>query len=190
MGLNLGYIKHADRKHRNRDPDGSANESFRFLKYRPPLIFSAKFGEPLVDANKSKFSGTEYGTFEVKAAGDGLKAYALLWIHNDPSLVGIDSIHHRDVCRILKKMLHMHREFGRVVLGGGFIAADYDAHTISIFGQSGDYGRVPDFMRQGLFRCRGYLVSTRGIPSNSGRPGESNLLPATEWYLSHGIDVE
>lgn len=188
--MQLGFGKRPKAKDLAR-PIENEDVSFpKHLAYRPPLIFSARFGEPLSDANFGKLHGKEAGTYEVKAASDGVKAYALLWIFNDPALSGIDAIHHRQVCQILKKLLHMRREFGRVVLGGGYILADYDLRRLMVFGQSGDYGRVPDFMQRDMFLRSGYQIHLAGFGYESARPGFANMETAKDWYLNHGIEVD
>lgn len=159
------------------------------LRYRPPLIFSAKYGQPLLETNVRSFSGIEAGAFEAKATGDGVKGYAFLWIFDDMSLATIDVLHHRQICQILKKLLHVRREFGRVVLGGGYMMADYNRRILHVFGQSGDYGRVPDFMQQSMFKCAGFKVHVAGYGNFTAQPGSANLAPATDWYLSHGIEI-
>ncbi|MCI0503114.1 hypothetical protein L0Y65_00210 [Candidatus Micrarchaeota archaeon] len=162
----------------------------RPLAYRPPLIFSAKYGEPIAEGNMTRFHGTEAGTYEVKASADGVKAYAFLWIFNDLALNGIEAIHHRQVCQILKKLLHIRREFGRVVLGGGYLLADYDRRILKVFGRSGDYGRVPDFMQFELFRRSPCSIHLAGYGNETAQPGVANIISATDWFLNHGIDVE
>ncbi|MFH0884847.1 MAG: hypothetical protein V1861_04000 [Candidatus Micrarchaeota archaeon] len=188
--MQLGFRKHPDARKEIQILQNEETSRPCPLKYRPPLIYSAKFGQPLLDSNAGRFHGREGGTFEVKATGDCVKAYAMLWIYNDPSLMGIDAFHHRHVCQILKKLLHMRREFGRVVLGGGYMLADFDKRILMVFGQSGDYGRVPDFMQFGLFQRSGYLVHIAGFGSPAASTGASNHVTARDWYLSHGIDVD
>jgi hypothetical protein len=160
------------------------------LSYRPPIIFSKKFGMPIADIPLALLHGTEAGTYEVKATGDGVKAYGFLWMYNDDALDGIEAIHHRQVCQILKKLLHIRREFGRVVLGGGFIIADYDHRALLLFGQSGDYGRVPTSMQFDMLRRSGFHVSLAGIGSEIASPGITNFIKARDWYLSHGMEVD
>jgi hypothetical protein len=188
--VQLGFRKHPDARREIQIVESENLFIPPRLKYRSPLIYSSKFGQPLLDSNIGLFHGKEAGTFEVKATGDGVKAYAVLWIYNDQTLTGIDALHHRQVCQILKKLLHMRREFGRVVLGGGYMLADYDRRLLFVFGQSGDYGRVPDFMQLGLFRRAGYDVHVAGYGSPTASPGASNLVTARDWYLSHGVEID
>jgi len=187
--MQLGFRKHPDARKEIQIVEREDLFIPPYLKYRPPLIYSAKFGQPLVDSKQTQFHGREAGTFEVKATGGEVKAYAMLWV-NDPSLAGIEALHHRQVCQILKKLLHMRREFGRVVLGGGYMLADYDRRILLVFGQSGDYGRVPDFMQLGLFKRSGYDAHIAGYGSPTACPGPANLITARDWYLSHGVDVD
>jgi hypothetical protein len=145
---------------------------------------------PLCEKSIGNLHGREAGVFEVKASGDGVKAYGLLFIHNDDALNGIDSIHHKQVCRILKRLLHIRKEFGRVILGGGYLMADYDQRMLMVFGQSGDYGRVPDNLRLGLFSSSGMKVHIAGHGDEMAHPGQKNLIQARDWFLSRGIEVE
>jgi len=187
--VQLGFRKHPDARKEIQIVEREDLFVPPYLKYRPPLIYSLRFGQPLLDGNPGLFHGREAGTFEVKATKGEVKAYAMLWI-SDPSLAGIEALNHRQICQILKKLLHIQREFGRVVLGGGYMVADYDLHRILVFGQSGDYGRVPDFMQFGMFKRSGYDVHIAGYGSPTACPGQANLISARDWYLSHGIEID
>lgn len=160
------------------------------LAYRPPLIFSKCFGMPITELPAGLPHGKEAGTYEVKATGDGVKAYGFLWLFNSSDLEGIETIHHRQVCQILKKLLHIDHEFGRVVLGGGFMLADYDTRTLTVFGQSGDYGRVPSSMQSDMLRRLNFSVRLAGHGGEIASPGMTNYIKARDWYLSHGMEVE
>jgi len=188
--LQLGFGKYPKAKYLARPIENEDVNFPKHLAYRPPLIFSAKFGEPISEGNILKLHGVEAGTYEVKALRDDVKAYAFLWIFNDPELNGIGSILHRQTCQILKKLLHVKREFGRVVLGGGFLLADYDKRRLMVFGQSGDYGRVPDFMQRDMFLRSGYSIHIAGFGYGTARPGCANMETARDWYLNHGIEVD
>lgn len=187
--MHLGFRKQLDARRQIRIIESEDLFVPPRLRYRPPLIFSAKYGQPLHETNSSSFHGIESGAFEVKATGDGVKAYAFLWVYDDLALSGIERLHHRQICQVLKKLLHIRREFGRVVLGGGYMMADYDQRVLHVFGQSGDYGRVPDFMQLSMFKCAGFKVHVAGYGNVTALPGSANLAPATDWYLSHGIEI-
>ncbi len=162
----------------------------RKLAYFPPVVFSRSLAAPLCEAHLGSPVGKEYGAFEIKAQGDRVKAYGLLWMPEgaDPGMITL--IHHRQVCPILRKILCIRREFGSVVLGGGYLEVDYLSGEMGVFGQSGDYGRVPAFILSGAFFQSGFRASVRGVSDDSAFVGEHNREKASDWYLSHGIEVD
>lgn len=158
------------------------------LIYKSPLIFSCLFNKPLIETPKLTVS--EAGAFELKASGDSVKAYGLLWVPNDPDLHRIDAIHHSQVCRILRKLMHTPHDFGREVIGGGYLFVDYDKRHILVFGQSGNYGRAPNFILQNAFTVADYHITIAGGSDETAHIGVSNMASATKWYLSKGIEIE
>ena len=162
----------------------------RHIRYHPPMIFSSTFGVPLHENHLKILKGSEAGAYEVKACGDGVKAYAVLWVYNDPALSGIEAINHGMVCHIVRRLAHLRSDFGRFVLGGGFVIADYDLKRLMVFGRSGDYGRLPESMQLGLFAHPPFKVHLAGYGNDLGAPGPRNMRQATEWYLSNGIEVD
>jgi hypothetical protein len=187
--VQLGFGKLHRLKHSARILEDAEAVVPKRLCYRPPLILSFRSSLPLDESAMGRFGGCEAGAFEVKASGDSVKAYGLLWLRN-PDLSGIDAIAHRQICPILRKLMHLRSEFGRVVIGGGFLMADYDARVLRVFGRSGDYGMLPDFMLHEVFRRSGLRVHVAGYGNDTARLGSSNSVSARDWYLSKGIEVE
>ncbi|MEW6036128.1 MAG: hypothetical protein AB1529_05935 [Candidatus Micrarchaeota archaeon] len=94
------------------------------------------------------------------------------------------------MCHVLRRLANEAREFGRLVLGGGYLLADYDRRLLMVFGASGDFGRLPDFMQREAFRRSGLMVHLAGYGNDRAQPGSANQQEASEWYLCHGIELD
>lgn len=173
----------------NANPGFFEDESPRVpIIYRRPLIFSASLNSPLAEGPISGMKGRESGAYEIKASGNTVMAYGLLFADGD--FERLDGINHGEVCRIIRHLMHKKRDFGRLVLGGGYLVADYDGGELLVFGRSGDFGRLPDFMQAGAFQNCPLRTRLCGYQNPYAGPGARNFPGARDWFLSKGIEIE
>ena len=158
--------------------------------FSEPVIFSTRFGCLIDEPSGDRLHGKEYGKFEVKALQELVRAYGLLWVtESERNSDRIGGIEHKDMCHVLRRLLHGRREYEGIILAGGMLEVDYDAHSIVVFGQSGYHGRLPAEMVLPLINVAGFSTSLLGGYTPEACPGQYNDAMARIWYAEFGYPV-